>query len=171
MEQKVFFGFDCNYLDPQTLKLRWFGAVWKFEETTQIFLGYWFADNKDMLLELILRAGWEKPSQEKNLYEVKKAYQAFRTVQQKQDWESRSLLPLRLAFTEPWKRVKQGWYILKSNEGYPAHVSAICKKRLLLLLEHVTVCENEEQLNQFIHQVNLRHQITLKSAPFNYLRN
>jgi hypothetical protein len=170
MEQSVFFGCGYNYLDPQTLKHRWFGAVWKCEETTQIILGYWFADNKEKLLKLILMSGWEKPSPEMNPQMVNKAYQAFRSVQQRQDWESRSLLPLRMAFTEPWKRVKQGWYILKSNEGYPAHVSAIRKKRLLLWLEHVTVCENEEQLNQFIHQVNLRHQITLKSAPFCYLK-
>ncbi|NEW08313.1 hypothetical protein GK047_20125 [Paenibacillus sp. SYP-B3998] len=166
MEQTVFRGCGCNFLDPLTLQHRWFGAVWTCKNKAQFLLGYWFADNRDKLMALMQLEGWGKTSLEANPLEVKKAYQVFRAAQHKQDWEHRSLLPLRLAFIEPWKRVKLGWYIVKSNEGYPAHVSAVQKKRLLLWLEHVALCENEEQLEQFIHQVNLRHQIALKNVPF-----
>ncbi|MED1469208.1 hypothetical protein [Bacillus salipaludis] len=55
-----------------------------------------------------------------------------------------------------------GWYILRSRKTYPCYVSAIQKKNFSILLEHVSVCETEGHLNEFLAKVNQEHNIQLQ---------
>jgi hypothetical protein len=170
MESKVYFGCGCKYLDPYELQYKWFGAVWCYKEDTKMVMRYWFAEKKCDLFYLLKNAGWEQWTLETDPAEVNSVYRSLRSTQQKQDWECHSRLALRTAFCEPWKDMKHGWYILRSNDGYPVHISALHKKKIFVWLEHVSVCESEEELQQFIDQVNLKHSITLKSAPLSYFK-
>lgn len=78
-----------------------------------------------------------------------------------QDWGKRSRLPLRVALRNPWRSVSVGWYIIRSRSRYPNYVSAVHKARFFVWVEHVSVCENAQDLQRFIKKVEDTHGIRL----------
>lgn len=129
---------------------------------------YWFGDNESELMTHLQNTGWNQYIRESNTTEIKKIYDAIRSAQRDKDWNQRSLLPLLKPFRKPWKQVKSGWYILKSNDGFPMHISAIRKNRFSVWLEHADVCENEDDVNRFIDQVNTRHHIAIQLTALHF---
>ncbi|MCZ8513563.1 hypothetical protein O9H85_14190 [Paenibacillus filicis] len=161
----VMFGCAQGYLDPFTLQNKWFGAVWCYRDNLQMVMGYWFADSQTDLLNNVRKAGWTHWIDDASSIKLKKVYDSIRMEQEKLDWQRRSCLRLSAAFRKPWKHVKPGWYVLRSNRDFPTHVSAIQKKRYTVWLVHVAVCENEKDLFRFIERVQRQHSIKLYSEP------
>lgn len=161
MEAELYFDTGSNYLEPCSLQYKWFGAVWRYENSNQIIVGYWFGDYESDILNQISLAGRSKESLRQQSVGLIKAYEAYRSAQSKLDWNKRTLFPVVTAFREPWRNVKNGWYILRSNPRFPAHISAVHKTRVLIWLEHTAVCESEEDLQRFIDKVNTQHRISL----------
>jgi hypothetical protein len=164
MEAGTYFGTGSKYLEPSTLQYKWFGAVWRYTNSTRIIMGYWFGEDEAELLDQSKKAGWDKCSRMQNPSELRKVYDTYRSAQSEQDWNKRTMLSLFLCFREPWKHLKNGWYILRSNSGVPVHLSAVQKKRIFVWLEHTAVCESVEQIQLFIDNVNSQHQISLTTV-------
>ncbi|MGG3466363.1 hypothetical protein ABES02_02190 [Neobacillus pocheonensis] len=159
-QETLYFGCEKGYLDIHTLKYRWFGAIWKYQGSLKIVMGYWFGDSASEIRKQIQLYGHTHSCETKDLQEV---YSTIRDLQKEQDWKQRSRLSIFAIFKSPWKDVKSGWYILRSRKTYPCYVSAIQKKKLSIWLEHVSVCETEEHLNEFLAKVNQEHNIQLRS--------
>lgn len=156
-----YFGVIPECLDIFTLSYRWFGCTWTVHGSTWVMTDYWFADTRH---EIEMNARRERQVPEMHLVNpesVREMYEAVRRQQAQQDWEKRTRLSCRLVLKEPWRSVKAGWYVLRSRNEYPNYVSAIRKGRWLVWIEHVAVCEHEEDLNTFMHKVNSLHNIEL----------
>lgn len=158
-KETLYFGCEKGYLDIHTLKYRWFGAVWRYQGSLKIVIGYWFGDSESEIRKQTQFYGHTHYCGTNDLQEV---YSTIREIQKEQDWKQRSRLSFFTLFKSPWRNVKLGWYILRSRKTYPFYVSAIQKKNFYIWLEHVSVCETEEHLNEFISKVNQEHNIQLQ---------
>lgn len=89
-------------------------------------------------------------------------YRSIRNKQQEQDWETRQRLPVMTAFKKPWKNTPEGWYVLRSRETFPLHLSIVQKTKYSVWLEHSAVCENEAELTACITRAAQTHNLQLK---------
>jgi hypothetical protein len=158
-KETLYFGCEDGCLDINTLQYRWFGAVWKLQGSVKIVCGYWFGNSEsDVRNQARIYGSLQNVSTE-HLQDV---YSSIRKIQNEKDWKQRSRLPFFSLFTSPWKGVDSGWYIIRSRETYPFYVSAIRKKRFSVWLEHVSICENRQNFDEFVAKVNREHDIQLK---------
>ncbi|MDQ0199310.1 hypothetical protein [Neobacillus ginsengisoli] len=156
----TYFGLNSGYLDIHTMKYRIFGAVWKLVDGRRYILGYWFADHENEIHCAIQKAGFSAPMiSQKN--EIDQIYQIIRTEQNKKNWSIRRRLHFLLIMKKPWKELTEGWYVLKSCNDFPMAVTCIQKKRYSIWIEHIKVCETEEDIKEFLSLVNLEHNINL----------
>jgi hypothetical protein len=158
-QETLYFGCEKGYLDIHTLKYRWLGAIWRYQGSLRIVMGYWFGESESEIRKQIQFYGQTHSCDTKDLQEV---YSTIQDLQKEQAWKQRSRLSIFAIFKSPWKDVKSGWYILRSRKNYPFYVSAIQKKKFSIWLEHVSVCETEEHLNEFLAKVNQEHNIQLQ---------
>ena len=158
-QETLYFGCEKGYLDIHNLTYRWFGAIWRYQGSLKIVMGYWFGDSQSEIRKQIQFYGQTHSCDTKNLQEV---YSTIRDLQNEQDWKQRPRLSIFAIFKSPWKDLKSGWYILRSRKTYPFYVSAIQKRNFSIWLEHVSVCETEEHLKEFLAKVNQEHNIQLQ---------
>lgn len=156
-----YFGVIPGCLDIFTLSYRWFGCTWTVHGSTWVMTDYWFADTRQEIELYARRRRQSANTRFANPASVKEMYEEIRRQQAQQDWEKRSRLSFKLIVKDPWRSVKAGWYILCSRNEYPNYVSAIRKGRWFAWIEHVAVCENEQDLKTFVNKVNTSHQIEL----------
>ncbi|GGL54872.1 hypothetical protein [Sporolactobacillus putidus] len=155
--EPLYFGTGQNYLDIFSLRYRWFGAVWKVRAETTILLRYAFADNEEVAKAKI-QSGESAKRDDAHLEEI---YKFIRNTQKDEDWGKRSRLHLFGVRESPWKKMKPGWYIVRSRKQYPLYISAVHVKRFSTWLNHTAVCENQKDVSDFIQKVNRTHHIKL----------
>lgn len=161
----TYFGSQNGYLDMHTMRYRVFGAVWKLIDGRKYILGYWFADQKSEILCAIKDVGFTTPiKSQKN--EINEIYQSIRMEQDKENWSKRSRLPFLSIMKKPWKDLRNGWYVLKSSAKFPCILTCIQKKRYSIWIEHLHVCENQNDAIKFVNLINTEHNIYLKSEGF-----
>lgn len=161
IDQEVYFGVIPGCLDIFTLSYRCFGCTWVVRGSVRKITGYWFADSQDEVKAKAGKAGQLTGMRLARCADVKEMYDEIRRQQALQDWGKRSRLSIKLILKDPWRSVKPGWYVLRSREPYPNYVSAIRKGRWFAWIEHVAVCETEQDLHSFISAVNTEHRIQL----------
>jgi hypothetical protein len=159
------FGYVSDLLDITTLSCRWFGAIWREENRMNLVLGYWFADSLNELMELVKKAGWQNFMGANDKTSIQMIYTDIRFEQKRQDWERRSRLPVLTRFKKPWKQMPKGYHVLFSRSDLPLIATCICKRKLSTWIEHVCVCENRYDIEEFVAAINQEHGITLKSYP------
>ncbi len=164
---EAYFGILPGCLDIFTLSYRWFGCAWMVDGSLTVIIGFWFADSQYEVEKMSKRDGQLQKACLANANEVKEMYDEIRRQQALQDWEKRSRLKWMTVFRNPWRSVKSGWYIIRSRKEFPYYVSAIYKGRCFAWIEHVSVCENEDDLHSFIKKVNQHHQIQLETLLTN----
>jgi hypothetical protein len=158
----TYFGLHQGYLDIQTMKYRIFGAVWKIANDRKYVLGYWFVDRENEIHSAIQKAGFsDLIKSEKN--QIDEIYRSIRMEQEKENWSKRKRLHVLSIMKKPWKDLRKGWYVLKSNTDYPMILTCIQKKRYSIWIEHIQVCETEEDIKRFLNLVNIEHNIKLTS--------
>ncbi|NQX60347.1 hypothetical protein [Paenibacillus qinlingensis] len=157
---RYYLGILPHMLNPIDLDYDWFGVLW-LEENNRfpIIVGYWFSKEESEITHNVIQTGLSKWTQISDNQIIMRMYQSIRNLQKKQDWETRTRLSIRTIFKSPWNDVSSGLYIIKSRETYPLHVSAILKKKFFVWLEHVAVCETEEELHVFMKRVSEEHQM------------
>jgi hypothetical protein len=156
----TYFGLNSGYLDMHTMKYRDFGAVWKLVDGTRYILEYWFADNENDIHHALHKAGFFDPIKSQK-GEIDQIYQAIREEQDKENWSKRRKLNFLLPMKKPWKEIPKGWYVLKSGYDFPMALTCIQKKRYAIWIEHIKVCETEEDIKKFLNLVNLEHNVNL----------
>lgn len=155
-----YFGTHQKLLEPLSLKSLCFGALWYEENGSRYILGYGFGDNKMEVLRQFSNLSSCKECNDSNIvYEV---YTSLREKQQQQDWSNRLRFPLSAVFKDPWKNTPTGWYVLRSRDTYPFHLSVVHKKKYQLWLEHSAVCESNSEMLAFIEKTKLAHHVDLK---------
>lgn len=159
---KVHFGCISGCLDIFTLRYRWFGAAWQYQDEHQIVLGFWFGDNIQEIIQQANNAGWHSFDHSNVPKDARSVYDHIRNQQKQQDWDKRSRLPLRTAFKKPWKDVREGWYVIRSRSIYPLYVSAVYRRKYSVWVEHVCLCEDQVDLDHFIEQVNQDYKMNLQ---------
>lgn len=156
----TYFGLQKGYLDIYTMRYRIFGAVWKLVNGKRYILGFWFSDNENDIYRALKDAGYTDPinSQKNELNEI---YHSIRMEQDKKNWSSRRKLQAMAIIRKPWKDLKKGWYVLKSSNNFPMVLTCVQKKQISIWIEHIKVCESQEDVKKFINLVNLEHHIKL----------
>ncbi|MCL6457637.1 MAG: hypothetical protein K6T85_06490 [Gorillibacterium sp.] len=125
-------------------------------------VGYWFGTNKAEISRQCRSAGYSSWVDCLDTAVVYGVYQSMREVQKNKDWSTRVRLPLAIGLRHPWKGARSGWYLMKSRNAYPLHISVIHKKKYSLWLEHTGVCDNEQEFLAFIEKVKMVHKISLQ---------
>lgn len=154
------FGSKKDCFDMHTLRYRVFGAVWKLIDGNKIILGYWFADNERELQYTIRNAGFTELTFSDNSG-INEIYHSIRNEQEQQNWSKRSKLPILSILKKPWKDLREGWYVLKSDDHFPSILTCIQKNRYSVWIEHIQVCENQCDAIKFINLINAEHNIQL----------
>ncbi|MFB6468141.1 hypothetical protein ACE38V_15245 [Cytobacillus sp. Hz8] len=165
----IYYGLQGGYLDIHTLRYRVFGAVWKLINRKRYIMGYWFADNEEDIHVAIQKAGFSKLIQRSDL-EIKEVYHCIRKEQEKENWSNRTRLPFLTVIKEPWKNLSDGWFILQSSTNFPCVLTCIQKKRNSVWIEHVQVCENQNDRIKFLNLINHAHNIHLVSKEIQHYR-
>lgn len=158
--KRLYFGTGQDYLDIFSLHYRWFGAAWTVDAEEIIVTSYAFADNEKAVRAKI-RNGAPARRDDAHLQEI---YAFIRKTQKDEDWGKRSRLRLFGVRESPWKKMKPGWYVVRSRKHYPLYISAVHVKRFSTWLVHTAVCENREDVADFIQKVNQSHRIKLLEA-------
>ncbi|MFP4976795.1 hypothetical protein ACE6ED_15430 [Paenibacillus sp. CN-4] len=152
-----YFGTCRGLLDPVSLEFRCFGAVWYEEHGHRYVVGYGFGEHRvEILRQFNLSLSLRECADDRTVREI---YQEIRTIQQEQDWSGRTRLPLLAAFKQPWREMRPGWYVLRSRQCFPCHVSFVHKTKTSVWLEHAAVCENDQELQACIQRASDAHQI------------
>ncbi|WP_334074799.1 hypothetical protein [Paenibacillus sp. A14] len=152
-----YWGSHRNLLDPVSLRYLYFGAFWYEEHGQRFIVGYGFGDSK---IGIFRQFGAPASCQECTDIEVlHEIYREFRKQQQEQDWSARLRLPLLAAFRKPWLRIPPGWYVLKLQASFPAHLTFVHKTKYAVWLEHSAVCENETEIRSYIHKAENMHHV------------
>ncbi|WP_342043883.1 hypothetical protein [Bacillus sp. OTU2372] len=167
----TYFGLHKGYLDIYTMKYRIFGAVWKIVNEKRYVLGFWFADSEKEIHRAIKEAGFnttiEMKSQKNVLNEI---YQLIRIEQDKKNWSKRRMLKVISIMRKPLKDLRKGWYVLKSSNNFPMVLTCIQKKQFAIWIEHIQICETQEDIKKFINLVNLEHNIKLSPEPISFFQ-
>jgi hypothetical protein len=157
-----YLGCMSRLLEPITLEYKWFGALWTIEDAQQIVVGYWFGHRRNDITQKVNELGVTTWNEVIDIENINGIYNSIREKQKEMDWTHRARLPLYTNFKLPWKHVLPGWYLIRSRNQYPLHVSAVQRKRYFIWLEHAAICENEKDLMDFLQKVNQEHQIELQ---------
>lgn len=158
--EPTYFAFKSGYLDMHTMKYRVFGATWKTIDGRKYILGYWFADNPNEIHRFTQEAGFSNTAKAKE-NEINEIYLSIRMEQDKDNWTKRSMLHLFSMMKKPWKDLRKGWYVLRSDANFPMVLTCIQKKRYSIWIEHIQVCETEADIKKFINLINTEHNIKL----------
>jgi len=158
--RQYYWGTEEGLLEPISLNYVCFGALWFEEDHQRIIVGYAFGQAQiEALHHFASPSTCEYCKDRKVIYEI---YHHIRDRQQLQDWAAHRRFSWRTAFKKPWKDVATGWYVIRSRNTYPLHLSVIRKQKFQLWLEHTAVCENEAELLSCIEKVNATHHVDLK---------
>lgn len=155
-----YFGTHQKLLEPLSLQSLCFGALWYEENGYRSIMGYAFGDNKVDVLNQFSNLSSCKECTDSNT--VREVYMSIREKQQQQDWSTRLRFPIATVFKNPWKNTSTGWYVLRSRDTYPFHLSVVHKMKYQLWLEHSAVCENKPELLSFIEKAKRTHQVDLR---------
>lgn len=158
--EPFYFGTGSHYLDSITLRDRWFYAQWMLREGKYVIVNYGFADKEKEAQAKIPFSG----SVQRDDAHLKQIYSAIRAIQKEKDWTKKSRLHLFGVRHSPWRKVKPGWYIIRSRNQYPLYLSAVHVKRFSVWLVHAAVCENQNEVSDFIRQVNAAHHVQLRET-------
>jgi hypothetical protein len=77
---------------------------------------------------------------------------------------NRRKLPFLSFVKKPWKDLRTGWVVLRSSSNFPCILTCLQKKRYSIWIEHVHVCEKENDIKKFLNLINIEHNIHLKSG-------
>ncbi|OMF33060.1 hypothetical protein [Paenibacillus sp. FSL H8-0259] len=153
-----YLGIHPHMLDPVSLEYTSFGVLWYEEGKQRYVVGYGFgADQIETLFHFCRASASFTCSNEQVLYNI---YTSIRDKQQERDWQTRKRLALWTAFKEPWKSMPDGWYVLRSRDKFPLHLSVVRKTKYSIWLEHAAVCENEAQLTGYLDRAKQTHHLT-----------
>ncbi|KPV41956.1 hypothetical protein [Alicyclobacillus ferrooxydans] len=169
--EKDFFGAIPNCLDLSSLSYKWFGCAWTEQQSRTVITGYWFGDSQSAVETTAMKAGKLANVIRARESDVQVMHSEILKAQRQQDWDNRSRLPLRVILQKPWRNASVGWYIIRSREEYPNYVSAVHKERFSVWVEHVSVCENDGDLEKFVNQVNDTHHIRLNFLDGSFRTN
>jgi hypothetical protein len=156
----IYFGLKKDCFDMHAMRYRVFGAVWKSIDGKKIILNYWFGDSEDEIQFNVKKAGYFE-FKLSNLEDIKEVFQSIRLEQELQNWFKRRKLPILTIWKRPWKNLRKGWYVLKSTNDFPTVLTCIQKKQFSIWVEHIQVCETEEDIRTFLNLVNTEHSIKL----------
>ncbi|SDG11359.1 hypothetical protein SAMN04488542_12649 [Fontibacillus panacisegetis] len=154
-----FIGTIPNVLEPKSLELSSFGALWYEEDNQRYIIGYGFGARQIAKLTLFCNSPAYVTCNDERL--INEIYKSIREKQHAQDWSTRKRLPLMTAFKEPWKSMNRGWYILRSRSFFPLHLSIVQRTKHSVWLEHTAVCENEAELANYLTKAEEAHQLRL----------
>lgn len=155
-----YFGIHPDMLEPASLEYSSFGAFWYVENNQRYIVGYGFgAAQLAVLAQFRAFSAHLTCSDKQILYDI---YRSIRNKQQEQDWGTRKRLPVMTAFKNPWKNTPEGWYVLRSRETFPLHLSIVQKTKYFVWLEHSAVCENEAELTACITRAEQTHNLQRK---------
>ncbi|MCO7125312.1 hypothetical protein NIE88_05975 [Sporolactobacillus shoreicorticis] len=154
----LYYGTGQKYLDIFSLHYRWFSAEWTVEEEKLVILNYAFADDEKTAREKVGGGGESVRRDDAHLKEI---YASIRNRQSDEDWNKRSKIHTFRVWESPWKKMKPGWYIVRSRKHFPFYISAVHVRLLSTWLVHTAVCENQKEVVAFIHRVNQTHHIKL----------
>lgn len=152
----TYVGVKRHCLDIFSLKYRWFGAAWLHTNQQRIIQNYWFADTEQELLTKLEDYG--KAIRDDSA--VESVYETIRSDQTKKDWEHRTLKPIGSRNRVPWKRMKTGWYVLRLQSTFPCYAAAVHVKTFFVWMIHSTVCENQQDFDEFIKKISLDHKLS-----------
>ncbi|AIQ39953.1 hypothetical protein MKZ24_30155 [Paenibacillus sp. FSL R7-0297] len=153
-----YLGIHPYMLDPVSLEFSSFGVLWYEEGKQRYVVGYGFGtDQIETLFHFCRSSAYFTCSNEQVLYNI---YTSIRVKQQERDWQTRKRLAFWTAFKEPWKSMPCGWYVLRSRDNFPLHLSVVRKTKYSIWLEHAAVCENEAQLTGYLARVKQTHHLT-----------
>jgi hypothetical protein len=156
----TYFGLKKDCFDMHAMRYRVFGAVWKSIDGKKIILNYWFGDSEDEIQFDVKNAGYSEFNLS-NIEDLNEVYQSIRLEQDQQNWSKRSKLPIFTIWKRPWKDLKKGWYVLNSTNDFPMVLTCIRKKQFSIWIEHIQVCEAQEDIRIFLNLVNKEHNIKL----------
>ena len=160
----TYFGIGNKHLDIITMRYRMFAAVWQIHNSYRYIIGYWFSDNKNDLINYINCGQWANLINQ--VEQISDVYQAIREEQERELWEKRIKLPNNTNYQDNWKEKKPGWYIIKSCKNFPCSMTCIQKIKYSLWIEHVCICESENDIKKFINLINLEHNVHLISDDY-----
>jgi hypothetical protein len=126
----------------------------------KVILNYWFGDSEDQIQFDVKNAGYFE-FKLSNLEDIKEVYQSIRLEQELQNWFERRKLPILTIWKRPWKDLRKGWYVLKSTNDFPMVLTCIQKKQFSIWVEHIQICETEDDITTFLNLVNTEHSIKL----------
>lgn len=163
IDSKIYyFGIHPNLLEPISLDITTFGALWYEQDKQRYIIGYGFGPVQiDKLSQFCRSSAYFKCTDKQVMYDI---YRSIRHKQQEQDWCTRKRLAWLSAFKEPWKSMNPGWYVLRSRSNFPFHLSIVHKKKYSIWLEHAAVCEDEAELSNYIMMAKQSHQLQAIAA-------
>ncbi len=62
---------------------------------------------------------------------------------------------------ENWIGKQPGWYVIKSSKYFPCTITCVQKTRHTVWIEHVGICETQNDMKRLINIINLEHNIHL----------
>ncbi|MGG3471377.1 hypothetical protein ABES02_28385 [Neobacillus pocheonensis] len=160
----TYFGIGNDYLDVITMRYRVFGAVWQLHNGYRYIIGYWFGDNKKDILNFINCGRWAKLVDQEG--QIEEVYHMVREKQEKELWKKRIKLPNNIKHQENWIEKKTGWYIIKSYNHFPCTLTCIQKTKYNIWIEHICVCESNNDIKKLLNLINLEHNIKLIPDEF-----
>ncbi|RCX23758.1 hypothetical protein DFP94_1011360 [Fontibacillus phaseoli] len=150
-----YFGTHPHVLEPASLEYSSFGALWYEQDKRRYIVGYGYGTSQvDMLSQFCESSAYLTCTDQRVIYDI---YKSIRDKQQAQDWSTRKRLSLLSAFKDPWKDMDEGWYILRSRNRFPLHLSVVRRKKYGVWLEHAAVCEDEAELMDYIARAKQIH--------------
>ncbi|MFT8390821.1 MAG: hypothetical protein ABF683_06015 [Sporolactobacillus sp.] len=156
--EPLYYGTGQKYLDIFSLYYRWFGAEWTVNEEHLVILNYAFADDEKTARK---KVGGDGESARRDDARLREIYTAIRNTQSDADWNKRSRIHTFGVQESPWKKMKPGWYIVRSRKQFPLYISSVHVRLFSTWLVHTAVCENQKQVAAFIQKVNQTHHIKL----------
>lgn len=152
-----YLGVHPRRLDPVSLEFSSFGVLWYEEGKQRYVVGYGFGtDQIETLYHFCRSSAYFTCSNEQILDDI---YTSIRNKQQEQDWRTRRRLAFWTAFREPWKSMHSGWYVFRSRNSFPLHLSVVRKTKFSIWLEHAAVCESEAQLTGYLDRAKQTHHL------------
>jgi hypothetical protein len=90
--------------------------------------------------------------------QISEVYEVIRKEQEKIIWNTRMELTNSL---EKWVGEQPGWYIIISSKNFPCTITCLQKTGQTVWIEHVGVCETQNDMKKLINIINIEHNIHL----------
>ncbi|WP_088068185.1 hypothetical protein [Gottfriedia luciferensis] len=155
----TFLGISNHQLDIDTMTYRFFGAVWKFQNGYRYIIGYWFAESKEELMNIIETGHGKKLIKQNE--QINEVYFTIREKQELELWQKRIKLSNKVVNQAYWRRKKTGWYLIKSNKNFPCLITCFQKTNKDIWIKHIAICEFDYDLKRIINLINLENGIQL----------